>query len=370
MRIKKIIVLIFVLAGCRDKYDLPLRQTDVSLLVVEGVLNAGQEPTTITLSRTLKMSDATAFKPVLGARLTVEDKNGGIFTLSETGNGNYTSRQLPLAVNQEYRLRIQTSDHKEYLSDYVVAEKTPDIDSITWKKENDKAIVYANTHDVNNKTHYYKWDYSETWEIRSFYYAEYRWVSGSTIVPSPGYHSVCWKYAQSKNLLLGTSIQLQSDVISEAPLLEIEPFSEKLSVRYSILVRQQSLTKQAYEYLQLMKKNTESLGSIFDAQPSELKGNIKCLTNPDEGVIGFLTASSFSEKRLFITAQEAGWRFPQDCPPITVKNNPDSIKMWVPGYLPFSAEGDFGVIVSYDMAFAGCVDCVIRGGDLNRPSYW
>jgi len=366
----RILFFIFLLAGCRDKFDLPLRESDVSLLVVEGALNAGQGPTRITLSRTVKVNDARVFQPVLHARLTVEGKNGGNFDLSETGNGNYIHTQLPLVTGQEYRLRIQ-ADNKLYLSDYVVARKSPDIDSISWKNNNDGVTIYANTHDLSDNTRYYKWDYEETWEIRSYYPADYRWIGGTTIIYSPNFNTVCWKSSRSTAIIIGSTAQLRSDVVSEAPLVNIPPFAERLSVRYSILVKQQSLTKAAYEYLKLMKSNTESIGSIFDPQPSELKGNIRCISNPEEGVIGYLTASSFSEKRIFITASEVGWKFPQDCPFVIVPNHPDSINQWVPGYLPFNAADErFGVVISYTMAPASCVDCTKRGGSLNKPSFW
>jgi hypothetical protein len=303
--------------------------------------------------------------------VTVESNGGVAMSLTESpSTGNYIGT-LSLDVTKQYRLRIKTKEGKEYLSDYVPVKTSPAIDSINWKWENNGVMFYTNTHDATNNSKYYKWDYDETWEIRSFYYTEFRWTSGTTIIRSPGYHSVCWKYARSTSINLGSTVQLQSDVVSEAPLIVIPSLSDKLSVRYSIIVRQQSLTKEAYEYLQLMKKNTESIGSIFDAQPSELKGNIKCVTNPEEGVVGYLTASSIPEKRIFITAGEAGWFFPQDCPFVEVPNQPDSIASWVPGYLPFSAAKEmFGSVARYNFAPASCVDCVTRGGDVNRPSYW
>jgi hypothetical protein len=359
-----------LVVGCRDKYELPLRENDVSLLVVEGTLNAGQGPTTITLSRTVQVADAVTFKPELNATLIVEGKNGGSSLLTEMGGGRYLHPQLSLTIGDEYRLRIRARNGKEYLSEYVVARQTPQIDAITWKKEEEGLRIFANTHDVSNNTRYYKWDYDETWEIRSYYTAFYRWTGGTNIVYSPFHNNRCWKYSSSNNIIIGSTAQLQSDVMSEAPLLYIPPGSEKLGVRYSILVKQQSLTKGAYEYLQLMKKNTESIGTIFDPQPSELKGNIQCVSDPEEGVIGYLTASTVTEKRIFITATEAGWRYTQTCPPEKVKNHPDSIKEWVPGYLPYDSEVYMSTVDYYSFAKAACVDCTARGGNLSQPSYW
>ena len=356
-----------LIVSCRDQYELPLRETDLSLLVVEGVLNAGAGPTTITLSRTVKVNAPTAFKAELGAKLTVEGKNGASFPLAEIGNGVYRSQQLTLVFGNEYRLRIRTSNNKEYLSDYVVVKQTPPIDSLTWKKENERMVILANTHDASNNTRYYKWEFDETWEIKSYYNSSYKWIGGTTIILSSDQNYTCWKYAKPNTILLGSSAQLQSDVISQAPIQFIPFFSEKLSVRYSMLLRQRAITKEAYEFFSLMKKNTESLGSIFDPQPSELKGNIKCLTHPQEGVIGYLTASNFTEKRIFITAQEANWKFNEDCPAEKVFNNPAQIASKVPNYLPYDYDDMEGV---YYMAPAACIDCTKRGGDLNKPSYW
>ena len=42
------------------------------------------------------------------------------------------------------------------------------------------------------------------------------------------------------------------------------------------------------------------MGSLFDSQPSQLKGNIFNVTNPDEMVIGFVSAGTITEKRIYI----------------------------------------------------------------------
>jgi hypothetical protein len=319
----------------------------------------------------VNVNNATNFQPELFAKLTVEGKDGSALPLTETGNGQYINNQLNLVIGSEYRLRIKTVDNKEYLSDYVIAKQTPPIDSITWNKENGDLFVNVNTHDDANATKYYKWAFGETWEIHSHYLARYQYIGGTTIIYAPnGYHNLCWKSDSSTSIILASSTQLSKDVISQFPIQIIPKGSDKLSVRYSIFVKQQSLTKEAYEYLQLMKKNTESIGTIFDSQPSELRGNIHCISNPDIDVIGFISASSFSEKRFFITAQETNWPYSQDCEYFKVRNNPDSIRAWVPSYLPWEAEMDRGLITYYFVGPPACVDCVLRGGSLTKPTFW
>lgn len=364
------IAILLSLVGCKDKIDIPLRETDKTLLVVEGSLRVGSEVTVITLSKTVNVNEKVDFKPVLKAQLIVEDKNGNTKFLNESGNGTYSYFDLGLVPGNEYRLRIRTPDNKEYLSEYVVAKTTPAIDSISWKKENGDLFIYANAHDNTNSTRYYKWDFDETWEIHSYYRANYQYVGGTVVVPAPSFHYQCWKYDKATSINVGSSAHLSSDVISEFPLLLIKAGSDKLSVRYSILVKQESLTKKAYEYLLLMKKNTESIGSIFDPLPSDLKGNIQCISNPEEGVIGYVTASSTIQKRIFITQAEAGWKYDHNCPDVQyIPNHPDSIRFFMPSYRPIDLVlKDFKEY--YTVGAPRCVDCVTRGGSLLKPSYW
>lgn len=371
-RYSSIILIFCIHAGCRDKYNAELKDPDHSILVVEGNLNAGQGATEIKLSQTSKLNDGVQWRPVLNAALTVESINGDVYSLTEAGNGKYIHNQLPLVYGNEYRLKIKTQGNKEYVSDYVVARRSPEIDSITWKKDVDGMKIFVSTHDDANDTRYYNWKFEETWEIRSFFTAEFEYIGGTTIIGAPNYwHYRCWLYDSSSTINLGTTAQLQKDIVSEKQIQFIPFGSDKLSYRYSILVRQEALSKGAYEYFQLMKKNTESIGTIFDPQPSELRGNIKCVTDPSENVIGYVNASGISEKRIFITSVQSAWSFFQDCETIDVFNHPDSISKWVPQYLPWGAQYTLsGAIEYYYMAPEVCVDCEVRGGDLNMPSYW
>jgi Domain of unknown function (DUF4249) len=368
-------LLLLTAFSCKEPFAPPIVSTPASYLVVEAVLNAGNAPTSIRLTRTFKLADSAQLRGELNAQVQVEGKDNTIHPLVSSGNGFYTSPNLGLTLNKEYRLRIRTTGGKEYLSEYVVARETPAIDSLNLNRKADGAQIEVNTHDDGNDTRYYRWDYEETWEIRSYYYSRYKYL-GNGIVRERTFSedvSVCWKYGRSTNIVLGSSARLQSDVIANAPILFIPNNDEKISVRYSILLRQYALDKTAYQFYELMKKNTESLGSVFDAQPSEIRGNVTCVSAPEEVVIGYVTASTISEKRFFVlTSQVQPWRFSETCLSVDVANNPDSLRAFLgAGLSPYEAKySPAGSITHYMSSDPPCVDCTERGGSTVRPSYW
>ncbi|MDT4846164.1 hypothetical protein FQZ97_801790 [compost metagenome] len=74
--------------------------------------------------------------------------------------------------------------------------------------------------------------------------------------------------------------------------------------RYSILVKQFSISKEAYVFWSIMKKNSESVGDIFGSMPSELKGNVTNTADPREPVIAMIEASLPTQKRIYYNAYE------------------------------------------------------------------
>jgi hypothetical protein len=375
-RITTFLYCILIITGfaCRESYNPPIVSSPDSYLVVEGVLNVAAAPTVLRLTRTYKLDKGAQVTSENNAQVAVEGKDNTVRQLTMTTGGTYVSSNLNLVFNQEYRLRITTKNGKEYLSEYVIARKTPSIDSIGFRQEEDGVQVYVNAHDDANKTRYYRWDFDETWEIKSYYYSTYKFTGPETVIRRTGndFEYVCWKYSSSKLITLGSTAALASDILYRAPVTFMSNGDEKLAVRYSILLRQYALDKREYEFYSVMKKNTESLGTIFDAQPSEQKGNIKCTSDPDEPVIGFVSASTIEEQRFFIdNTQLDRWRFEQDCPKGTVPNNPDSLRnAYEGGYSIIGAVGAGNPPAAYEASYKRCVECTARGGSLAKPSYW
>ncbi|MCW3113548.1 MAG: hypothetical protein JWR18_1944 [Segetibacter sp.] len=377
MRSIRIIITIMVVlawSGCKERFDARLSPSQTNFLVVEGVINASGI-TTINLSRTVPLSDSSRIKRELNAQVTIAGQDNSVFPVRAKGNGVYASDALNLNANQKYRLQIKTSSGGDYLSEYLAVKQTPPIDSVSWKQKNLGVDISVNTHDNRNSTRYYKWEYQETWEIHSAYLNSYQYANGVVTLRPFGESTklyYCWLYQNSNSILVGTSAHLANDVISFAPLQQIPLISEKLKVRYSILVQQYAIDEKAYNFYKMMKSNTETLGSIFDPQPSEVTGNIFSVNNPKEKVVGFVSVATMEQKRIFIENSQLSGVFYRDfCESTLVPNNRDSIKYYYEyaGLLPYAAEQTGFTIVGYHSSIPTCVDCRLRGSNV-KPSYW
>jgi hypothetical protein len=370
----KLSITIFILfafmsiMACKEKYDIKVRKTEVNILVIEGTLNGGVGGTFLQLSRTVPLEDSQFIKPELNAKVDVQAENSGEFyTLNEIGPGYYFNESTPLNANTKYRLKIETTDGKSYVSDYVPVLQTPPIDSVHWKRENEDINIYVDTHDPTNSTKYYRWTYGECWHIRSYYPSSHTYEDGVfTPRPSPFDVYDCWRYDSATNVVINNTASYSNDVIQRMPIMRIPNGSEKISVQYSILVRQHALTKDAYEYWERVKKNTEQIGTIFDPQPSINTTNIRCENDTTQVVIGYVSACKTQAQRIFIKLQDVRpWAYREFCEIKEVP--PDSIDIYFGsrGYLVVG-QGQPGIWYG---STEPCVDCTIRGVPV-KPSFW
>jgi len=342
--------------------------------VVDGFINAGSDSTTFNLSRTANLGSTAAPSPELGASLVIQSNNGYSYQLTELGNGNYGVAGLNLDVTQNYRLSIATANGEKYLSSYTPVKSSPPIDSISWQKTDSGVTVYANTHDPLNNTRYYRWDYVETWEYHSNYtsYMHFDPSNGTIITNNIEIPHICYGSDNSNNIIIASSAKLSSDIIYLAPLTVVPLNSNKISVRYSILVRQYALTADEYNYWQALQTSTEQTGSLFDQEPSQITGNISCTSTPGKAVIGYVGVGSVAESRIFITNQQVyPWYFDQGCMEILFNSDSaDVTNAASEGLLPVEVKFSGPVLVGYYFGAASCVDCTLLGGTTVKPSFW
>lgn len=366
--------------GCKQKFDLPKDMPPTGFLVVEGVINTSGV-STITLTRSLKLVDSFAISYIRSALVRIEGKDNTVYPLTETGIGIYTSSSLNLNAAQEYRLYIRAFGGKEYRSDFRPVKQTPAISSISWERNNGVSI-YANTRDPQNNTKYYRWEYDDTYEFNSPFETSLKYSinpqNGKAVavfrdpITRNADRSIfkCWKNSNSQSIDILSTAKLSQDT-THYRLVTIPPRAKQLSILYSINVKQYALSQEGYEYLSKMKKNTEQTGSIFDAQPSQLRGNIHCLTDDNEMVIGFMEATNIRTRRIFISSSDVpGWGYQHPCSHMELVNNPDTISTY--GFpaptLPVEMQND--AIVRFGATNdISCVDCTVLGTNV-KPSFW
>ena len=361
--------------GCKEVYTPPSITTNPNILVVNGIILNGPEPTTVTLSRTRVLADTVPSVKELNAKVSVLSANGVEFPFDEQGGGVYTLSQLLLDTTQLYQLKITTTDGNEYRSDLSHVLSSPPIDSLFWQQDALGVNEYLNTHDPSNTTQYYQWDYVETWEYHSFTPSTLDYVNDQVVPRGPADQIfTCYRTLPSSEINVTSTTRLSSDVVSAFPITEVPVSSEKISRLYSNLVHQYAISQEAFNFWQNLKKNSENLGSLFDLQPFTEYGNIHCMNNPKINCLGFISFSSTSEKRIFINnADLAYWNYSpyygNDCAIDTIKQS-DLTKYFPPGGPPYfntligSANGP------YTIGSPLCIDCTYHGGSNQKPPFW
>lgn len=363
------VLITLLLGSCIEPYTPPQVKSTNNYLVVDGFLNSGQE-STIRLSRTQSLTDTKAPALELNANVSVEQEGGSTYAFTEKGQGEYTLSGMAIAMGSRYRLRIKTSGGKEYLSDYTTVKQTPAIDAIYSERKDAGNQLYLDTHDSSNNTWYYQWQFEETWQYPSGAQSLYVY-EGNEIKPRQDNIFICWRSANSTNIVTGSSAKLNEDIIYKFPLSYVIP--AKTRIKYSILVKQYALTKDAFDYWQNLAKVTENLGSLFDPQPSQITGNIHCVTNPSEMVLGYFSAHSVSTKRIFIESLKnptsVALTEAERCLVDSVEIA-DVSKRAQSQLILNPITNIMGLTIGYTMAYPGCVDCRMMGGTNVKPDFW
>lgn len=376
------LLMITVMVACRKPYSPRIINSPKSYLVVEGVINTN-DTTTIKISRTVNISNAHTTNPI-AANVNIESDIGETYPLYQTAAGVYTLAGVQLDGRHKYRLNLTTLDNEnQYRSDFVAVKDAPAIDSIGFNLTGKGIQIYTNTHDPANNTRYYRYDYVETWKFHSAYSSSWK-SNGTSIIPRAAAEQVffCFKSKASNTIVLGSTARLKQDLLFQLPVTEIEATSEKIELKYSINLRQYALTADAYKFWETLKKNTEQLGSIFDAEPTQLGGNIHNINDNSDVVIGYISAGAVSVKRVFIANEQLPASFipvyPYQCALDTSfyderGSHANTVQLNLVTGLEVPVSAIFSTAGPSPIGFLGsdalCVDCTLRG-TTKQPDFW
>ncbi len=361
---------LLLLDSCREPYQPPVILAQSNLLVVDGFLDGADGSCTVTLSRSQNVPDTN--DPTMEKNATVQlvDSEGNVYPLIEANDGNYSVSNVNIDTQIKYQLTIKTEGGKSYQSEFVEMKSTPPIDTVKWQATDQGIQFYVSTHDDAKKSIYYQYRFVETWEYVSAFRSNLTFENGQAeILFDDTYH--CWATAPSSAISIATSVKLSEDVISNFPFYLLSKPSEKYLIRYSILVKQNVLTSEAYNYWQQLQKNTEKIGTLFDPQPSQVLSNVQNIADKNEPVLGYFDAGITTQKRIFVDFSELpqGWFFrdtPCQIDTILIAN----LRNFEAGYNLISEVFKGTTPYAYTYSTTYCTDCRTAGGTTTKPDFW
>jgi hypothetical protein len=177
---------------------------------------------------------------------------------------------------------------------YEIVEETVSDAEGTFTKENFLKI-YANSTITSSNTTFLKWSVDET-----YLFSPTDFPDPFNLTPPPCYIN---QNADPQRIVLfdGSSVSSKSiqDQLVASRLIDWS-FLEK----HYLIIYQSSITKESHDYWRKVNILANQVGSIFDAPPAEITGNVINVKNPEAKVSGYFQAVNQSSQRFVIYSYE------------------------------------------------------------------
>jgi len=372
---------LLMLSGCTYPYETEL-SSEYGGVVIEGEILIG-DYSDFTMSRRFSLSsdeEEIIKSSYVPAEFSVEDSQGKIYKSEGISDSVYgyglKASKIDLRnadPSLSYRLHaVNGETGKEYVSDWLEVEPGVVIDNMSYAPDSLAANMdfrisfHAPARNAN-----FMVKLQETWEYRSMYRAQVYYKEGELYPYLNGENTYfCWNSNYLGKFVMLSSEELSDDAIVDHYLSSVPKQDRRLSYIYSLEATVIPLSKEAYIYWNYLKTLSEYSGSLFAPNPSDMKGNLYSVSDPEENVTGYISATHVSKSRVFFdNDQEAFYVEPHRDPEYNTFQvaKEEFKKYYWSGYRPVSGSSE---MTGYWWAPARCVDCTFEGGTKNKPDYW
>lgn len=366
--------------GCIEPFT-PTINENQRLLVIEGQITDQAGFQYIYISRTSPYNDPQIM-PEPGCYVEVVSDRGNIFQFHENVPGKYQRwmNQGSLVPGTLYKMRVITGDGNEYQSDFnILPPPCPPIDDLYYEIEtletNDPEFplqgiqFYIDVDPHDDIERKFRWELVETWEYEAANLIQYYYDGALHPMADPWRFFRCWKTDKIHTIYAKSTQHSADNKIKKYPLNYVSNQSNRLRIRYSLLVKQYSLSDEAFEYWYQLQKQSQESGGLYETQPAQVTGSIYNVDDPEELVLGYFNVSSVAEKRIFVD-ENFPFRTPgTDCELDTIgPENP--FYRYVPFPIYLISLSPMGQGPPYGTGRGMCFDCRKGGGITEKPSFW
>ncbi|HEU5292849.1 MAG TPA: DUF4249 family protein, partial [Cyclobacteriaceae bacterium] len=121
---------------------------------------------------------------------------------------------------------------------------------------------------------------------------------------------ICWSYNYNTNALASDTRFIEGSKFQKVEMGKVGITSMNFYERYHVEVEQLSVSEEVHNFWKLVEAQQKALGSLFQPNAVKVRGNIKCISNPDEEALGIFSVSAISRKSVFIEPKDIPYPMP------------------------------------------------------------
>jgi hypothetical protein len=225
-------------------------------LVVDARITDEVSKHKVTLSRTYGINDTIGSQPEENARVYIDEVDGNTFEFREISSGVYESlNDFQAQAGRNYILNIETASGQIYQSEAeeIMVERR-------LFENTDGVAITVNTSANTEDNAYFKYEYEESYKIVSPYrYSTNMFFNYDTRTFYEIWKDVddqiCYTTDKSTELIMASTGNLDSNNLNNFLVRFLELGNPKMSFRYSILVKQFTISERAHAYYNTLCRN-------------------------------------------------------------------------------------------------------------------
>lgn len=324
-------------------------------------------------------------------RVWAEDETGAVYegvpSMTEWSYSPLTPFKIPTEnapSDRNYRVCVSVNG-QQYSSDWIKPLAPPIIKSISFKAPNNSqdVTVQVSLDSGADATGYMLLSFDEAWRFHTDYYPNYQYDPASNSVSLRVFswdRYWCWKTVDPGTQIPIDYTEMAGSGVKDYPLHRFSRYDNRNHQRYSILVKARTIDKATYKFLSHLEELSQSGDNLFSPNPGEIPGNLRCETDPERMVMGYVTIAITSSKRAYNGSQFLLTRLPSPYAlsyPLQwprIPGEPAWREFYDMGYMPL-VENTLPPVEGQEMGPYGwgwdsCYDCIAAGGTQTRPDFW